>query len=443
VASFLAIGPEAGRSYREVRRSYFDRFPAFWATLPGEELEEYAVLGAFELAPEQVSELRTAATRLYQLLQRQVYMLQQADERALLDIGIPRLAVPYCQTIIPGMPGMMCGRFEFAWTEQGPKLLELNAETPTFVVELFQINSQFCADFGLSDPNQQARAQLARAVHTSILAGIAWLKPRRWKRASVVFSAYADSKEEYNTAEFYRRLPGLAQKFAYRTSFCRLEDLRVTDDCLVTADGRQIDVLYKMYPTEYLIEDSAPDGTPVGLALLDLVRRRRLAVLNPPSAFVLQSKALMALLWAAHLSRSDLFLPEEHDWLERYVPPTYFAACDSQGKPHFPGPYVVKPVYGREGVSIAIRRGSEILEKSPDDLYDDQLMIYQQYLPLPRATILTEAGATEVNLVHNCFVVAGEPSAIGIRGSRKLILDDNAYFIPVCYQQKLCSGRVQ
>lgn len=206
---------------------------------------------------------------------------------------------------------------------------------------------------------------------------------------------------------------------------------------LSTADGRRIDVLYKMYPTEYLIEDSAPDGTPVGLALLDLVRRRRLAVLNPPSAFVLQSKALMALLWAAHLARSDLFMPEEHDWLEHYLPPTYFAACDPQGNPHFPGPYVVKPVYGREGVSIAIRQSSEILEKSPDDLYDDQLMIYQQYVPLTRATILTEAGATEVNLVHNCFVVAGEPSAIGIRGSRKLILDDNAYFIPVCYQQKL------
>jgi glutathionylspermidine synthase len=425
------------RGYRELRRSYYDQFPAFWATLPGVEVEEYAVFGALEVAPEHVRELRTATARLYQLLQRQTAALQLADERALLDIGIPRCAIPYCQIVIPRMPAIMCGRFEFALTEQGPKLLELNAETPTFVVELFQMNSQICADFGWIDPNQHARAQLARAVHTSIQAGIAWLRPRLWRRASVVFTAYRDSKEEYHTVDFYRQLPGLAQRLAYHTSFCRLEDLRVTNDCLLTADGRQIDVIYKMYPTEYLIEDSAPDGTPIGLALLDLVRRRRLTVLNPPSAFVLQNKALMALLWAAHMAQSELFTPEEHAWLEQYLLPTYFAAHNPQGEPHFTGSYVVKPVYGREGASIVIRQSSEILEKSPDDLYDDQLMIYQQYISLPKTIILTEAGSTEVNLVHNCFAVAGEPSAIGVRGSRKLILDDNSYFIPVCYPQKL------
>lgn len=423
------------RSYRELRRSYYERFPAFWATLPEGELEEYAVFGALEITLEHARELRTAAARLYQLLQRQTSLLQQADERTLLNLGIPHCALPYCRVIMPRMPGMMCGRFEFVFTEQGPKLLELNAETPTFVVELFQMNSQICADFGLSDPNQYARVQLAGAVHASIQAGIAWLRPRRWRRASVVFSAYGDNKEEYGTVEFYRRLPGLAQRPAYHTSFCRLEDLRVTNDYLFTAEGRRIDVVYKMYPTEYLIEDTAPDGTPVGLALLDLVRRHRLAVLNPPSAFVLQNKALMALLWAAHLAQSELFTPEEHAWLEQYLLPTYFATHNSQGDPYFTGAYIVKPVYGREGVSITIHQSSEILEESPDDLYDDQLMIYQQYSPLPRVTILTEMGPTEVNLVHNCFVVAGEPSAIGVRGSRKLILDDNAYFIPVCYPQ--------
>jgi glutathionylspermidine synthase len=437
VANFLAVTPQMeSKSYREVRRSYYAQFPAFWATLPGAEQEEYAVFGALEITSEQVRELRTAAARLYQLLQRQASLLQRADKGALLDVGIPPCAVPYCQTIMPGMPAIMCGRFEFALTEQGPKLLELNAETPTFVVELFQMNSQFCTDFGLSDPNRQARMQLARAVQAAIQAGIAWLKPRPWRRASVVFSAYADNKEEYNTAEFYRQLANLTQCFTYRTAFCHLEDLRVTDDGLWTADDRPIDVLYKMYPTEYLIEDCAPDGTPVGLMLLDLVRKRRLAVLNPPSAFVLQSKALMALLWTAHLARSNLFTDEEHAWLERYLLPTYFTAHDLQAAPGFTGSYVAKPVYGREGVSITIHQGSEILEKSPDTLYDDQLMIYQQFVPLPKATILTEMGPTEVNLVHNCFVVAGESSAIGIRGASKLILDDNSYFIPVCYPQQ-------
>lgn len=69
----------------------------------------------------------------------------------------------------------------------------------------------------------------------------------------------------------------------------RLYELWVTRDCLLTTSGERVGVLYKLYPTEHLLEDEAPDGThpPVGLALMDLVRNSRLAVINSPIAFVL------------------------------------------------------------------------------------------------------------------------------------------------------------
>ncbi|MBV9711230.1 MAG: glutathionylspermidine synthase family protein, partial [Ktedonobacteraceae bacterium] len=162
----------------------------------------------------------------------------------------------------------------------------------------------------------------------------------------------------------------------------------------------------------------------------------RLAVINPPTAFVLQNKALMAVLWAMHLLQSKLFTPEEHRWIEQYVLPTYFAANDAQGQLLFAGQYVVKPVYGREGNSVTIRSSHEVIEQSEQNRYDNQVMIYQQYAPLPTTTIQTEDGLTEVNLVHNCFVVDGEPSAIGVRASRKLIFNDNSYFLPICHPQE-------
>lgn len=419
-----------GGPYRELRRAYYDRFPGFWGTLPGERIEEYAIYGALEMPEVHAEALRTASARLYQLLTKLTTMLQQTGDEAMLAIGVPPPALSYVRTAIPEMPPVMCGRFEFVMTAQGPRLLEFNAETPTFVVELFSINSQVCADFGLIDPNEGCQEQLKLAIRASIDAGLSWIGAG--EDASVLFSAYTDQPEEHGTTEFYRHLLESDGKLPYRTSFHGLDELRVTPDCLLTADGERVDVLYKLYPTEFLIEDRAPDGSAVGLALMDLVRERKLAVINPPSAFVLQNKALVAVLWAMHLLESDLFTAEEHGWIEQYVLPTYLDAYDEQGQAFFAGQYVVKPVYGREGASIAIRDGNELVEQSEDKFYDGQVMVYQQYAALPTVTIQTEDGLAEANLVHNCFVVGGLPSAVGVRACRKLIFDDTSYFVPIC-----------
>ncbi|MBV9713543.1 MAG: glutathionylspermidine synthase family protein, partial [Ktedonobacteraceae bacterium] len=118
-------------TYREWRRAYYNRFPAFWGTLPGEMIQEYAVYGALEVSYEHAAALRTASSRLYLLLTRLATQLQQADEQALIDIGIPLPALPYAHIVMPEMPAVMCGRLEFVMTVEGPKLLEFNAETPT------------------------------------------------------------------------------------------------------------------------------------------------------------------------------------------------------------------------------------------------------------------------------------------------------------------------
>ena len=437
-ADFPILPENVGKStdaatYQALRRAYYNRFPTFWGTLPGEGREEYALYGALAVSPEHVSVLRTASSRLYQLMVRLAVVLQQADDQSLLDIGIPLPALPYVHLVMPEMPAVMCGRFEFAWTAEGPKLLEFNAETPTFVVELFHMNGQVCKDFGLVDPNVDCQEQLIQAMHSTITASLSWIGMHQRDSISVVFSSYADRKEERGTVEFYRNLLTSIGDLPYKTSFRGLNELRVTPDCLFTADGERVDVLYKLYPTEHLIEDEAPDGMPVGLALLELVRKRQLAILNPPVAFVLQNKALMAILWAMHMVESELFTSEEHMWIEQYVLPSYLDAHDVQGQVVFAGAYVVKPVFGREGASITIRTGQQVVGQSEQHLYENQVKMYQQYVALPTTTVQTEEGLTDVHLIHNCFVVAGIPSAIGVRASQKLILDDNAYFLPICH----------
>lgn len=209
VAKTAQHGPEDTdfpRTYREWRRAYYDRFPAFWGTIPGESREEYAGYGALEVPREHVRAPRTASARLYQLLTRLALTLQQAEDQSLIDVGIPRPALPYCQIIMSAMPAVMCGRFEFVMTAEWPTLLEFNAETPTFVVEHFHMNDQVCADFGLVDPNIGRHEQLARAIHAAITAGLSWVEPNPGDAPSVVFTSSARRREARATTEYYRSL---------------------------------------------------------------------------------------------------------------------------------------------------------------------------------------------------------------------------------------------
>jgi glutathionylspermidine synthase len=197
---------------------------------------------------------------------------------------------------------------------------------------------------------------------------------------------------------------------------------------------RPIDVLYKLYPTEHLMLDHTQDRVPVGRMVMGLVEAGRLAVINPPVAFLLQTKGLLALTWALHEAGAELLSAEEHRWIEEYMLPTYLEPADAKGRAIFgETPYIAKPVYGREGGSIVIHDRGTLIEVSPNMAYADQRYIYQQHVRLPRTTLLTEKGVRAVNLVFNCFVVGGRASAIGLRAGPTLILDDNAYFVPICY----------
>ncbi|MBV9282612.1 MAG: glutathionylspermidine synthase family protein [Chloroflexi bacterium] len=418
--------------YRRRRRQYYARFPDFWATFPGgtEAEEEYAVYGAVEVRREDVAAIRLASDRLMRVMSKVVAWAQVSPDDLLRRMGIPAGALDYARLSIPGMPPTVIGRFEYAMTEGGPKLLELNAETPTLVVELFRMNGQVCRDFGLEDPNAGCADQLRDALQEAIAAG---LGPRRGSRRPrhVVFTSFGGHQEDRGTVTYLLGL--LPRTRFYTVSYCPLEELRVMADRLEDRDGRPIDVLYKLYPTEHLIEDQAPDHVPVGRMVMGLVAAGRLAVINPPVSFLLQCKGLVALLWGLHEAAADIFDRDEHDWIEAHVLPTYLDPADESGRPVFPGAYVAKPVYGREGDSISIRCGAALLEAHPSTTYADQTYVYQQCASLPRMSLLTEKGQRDLNVVFSCFVVGGHASAVGMRAGPARILDDNAYFVPLCY----------
>jgi glutathionylspermidine synthase len=169
----------------------------------------------------------------------------------------------------------------------------------------------------------------------------------------------------------------------------------------------------------FAADRDADDGTPLGPLLFDLVLRRELALLNPPSGFLLQSKAVQAVVWGLY-ERNEVFDEHEREAIARSFLPTY---CD----PPAEGPYVVKPALGREGASVEIVAASLRTGRGPAP---EAAPVYQRYVPMPRATVMTERGPRECCVLDTVFVVAGEATAVGRRLGGP-VTDGAAYFTAI------------
>ena len=51
----------------------------------------------------------------------------------------------------------------------------------------------------------------------------------------------------------------------------------------------------------------------IGLWLIELVAQNLLTMVNPPSAFLLQNKAVQAVIWGLHEEQNSFFSAEEHN----------------------------------------------------------------------------------------------------------------------------------
>ncbi|MEK4284723.1 glutathionylspermidine synthase family protein [Ureibacillus sp. FSL K6-0165] len=152
---------------------------------------------------------------------------------------------------------------------------------------------------------------------------------------------------------------------------------------LYTSSLEKIDVLYRpahpAHPIDFLIYDVATDGNRIGLHLLDLVKDHKLAIINPPVSYFLQSKVLMMLIWGCR--ESEMFTKEERHAIEKYMLPTYLTESEFLKNKM---PYVKKSVYSREGNTIEIYDGNgRALNASGYRHYEDNQYIYQKYINLP------------------------------------------------------------
>ena len=92
---------------------------------------------------------------------------------------------------------------------------------------------------------------------------------------------------------------------------------------------------------------------------------------------------------------------------------------------------LIKPAFGSEGDSITIVDAAHhAIRSSTCRSYRGECDVYQTYVELPQARMMTEQGERNVRLVTSCFLVSGRPTGIILRAGDE-ITDDEAWGVPV------------
>jgi len=413
--------------FNQKRKGFYGRISDYWADMYG---QEYSLYDIIEVTEFQKKNKQLFAYRCGQIFSKTADLLRsdQITNETLLEIGYPpetiefiRLTTMKNKTII--------GRFDSVEVDGVEKLLEFNSDTPTFIKELFNINSLICQEFGFKNPNLDEEQNLGSVLKGAIIGEC--LKINKEYLPNVVFTSHSDNVEDKNTLLYLKELSGVPSKYVPVNELTIIKGEGLYDN-----EGERIDLLYRQtFPIESLILDEDPNnGHKVGVMLLELVREDKLKIINPPSAFLLQNKAVMAIIWGLHEEKSPFFTEVEHNWIETHFLPTYLDCSKfTENRER----YVKKPVFGREGDTVEIYSASgEVVLEDQNKSYSEYVSVYQKCVDLPKVKFQTEEGEREGHIMTGTFLLSGIPSAFGFRVGKQ-ITDNLSYFLPCGIREDL------
>ena len=204
------------------------------------------------------------------------------------------------------------GRFDLAYDgATPPKLLEYNADTPTGLLEAAVVQWNWLKDvFPKSDQ--------FNSIHERLIE--AWKRYKTVMRGNMMYFSSMDNLEDFMTVSY---LQDTAVQAGLDARYIQCDDIgwHPARGVFTDLDENEIRQIFKLYPWEWIIRDQfAPIITTSGTKWVEAAWK-----------MILSNKAILAVLW-------ELF-PDHPNLL-----PTSFEPIE--------GPFVRKPVLGREGSNI-------------------------------------------------------------------------------------------
>lgn len=407
---------------------YDDRYPA---------LSTQAFPRAF------YEEIRQVSRGLFGIFCKATQVFQAGPDGFAGQMDMPQELIPYLHKAnILGLPTWL-SRFDYVLDRDGHlKMVELNADTPCFLIESYYANGVAAGFVGKSDPNEGLRDDLRAylgGIHDVVMTMAS--KGRIESAGSIleqpfVFACFDDYIEDAATTRFLMEEMKAARPHM-DARFLSLYDMAIDPGGIPLDDGAYAAGLYRLHPMELLIDETTPDGEPLGHYFLNLYQEGKFALFNPPEAIIMQNKSFMALVYALYLT-DRFFTPQERKLIEDYLVPSYF---ENDFSALADGSYIQKEIWGREGrhVKVMEKRNGEAqlhLEKEVDN-YDDIVcrdsnrLMYQDFIQQKVFRHRVDSGTKNGYLTLSCCMLGGKPSAVGCRFSPEKIAGTEAYFVPL------------
>lgn len=408
-----------GTFYAPYKDTFFADFPDL----------EYALYDALVIPKEKIEEIRFASQMLWGIFERVAKQLPNLPREQLLVLGIREEMLPYISLDYLQQMAVLA-RFDFICTEDGRiKCIELNGDTPFLVQETFEMNEKLCGEFGVENPNDTQ--QFIKAMSQALFHAVHYINKTGTPKVVITGKEAEDDFEEYCQVKYIQSV------LPFEVEYVPIKELIIFTEGemrgLYTPALEKIDVLYRpAHPIEFLLDDVAEDEDRIGLHLLDLVKERELAIINAPSAYLMQTKILLWLIWDR---RNDdmLFTKREQAVIKRYMLPTFLT---EQPFKQAERPFVKKPVFSREGNTVEIfRPDGSVAAASPNRHYTDNLYLYQEFVQMPEIDIQLKEGLFKKKWLVGSFIAGGKACGLACRVGNE-ITEWDSHWLAIGYEKE-------
>lgn len=378
---------------------------------------EFDYLEPIALNKRELQRIRATSEAIFRVYRRVAELLKSAPREAYAQLGIPERLMDLVHLQSRCRFETVIGRLDLVHTRKSTRLLEFNADDPGLLLATFPLNAIVCRAYAKQDPNTAGPGVLSKAIRAVVCD-----RKKPSKRPTRVIFAYSETHPQDQVLARYLMS---VSNLSHVIGGCHTtQKLTISSDCLRDARGSRIDTIWRLSPLDaFLSEIGRKEQHEECRLVHDLILQEKIRILNPPFAFLLESKAVQALIWNL-CEQNSYFTKAEQNLIRKVFLPTFMDSIN--------GKHVVKPAYGRLGDSIRVvdQDGSTIMTNGTVS-YANQINVYQAYFPLPKRRFLTEKGWKDLNYVVSCFLIGGLAIGIIVRAGEG-ITDSSWWIVPVC-----------
>ncbi|HLN08246.1 MAG TPA: glutathionylspermidine synthase family protein, partial [Xanthobacteraceae bacterium] len=345
-------------------------------TIDGESYWDETAYWGFTLT--EIEEDLEAPTRELDCMCGELVARAIGDEAMMRRLAIPVRYWNWIAASWTGSQPSLYGRFDLGYCGDGPaKLLEYNADTPTGLFEsaVFQ---WLWLEQAIEQQIVPADADQYNSLHERLIEGWATVGQGR----HVHLAGMIDNAEDNGTVRYMEEC---ARQAGLGTTMLAMSDIgRRSDGSFVDLDDRPIDLMFKLYPWEWMLREAFGDRLPGSATQF----------VEPPWKAILSTKGILPLLWEMFPGHPNLL-------------PAYFEsdpAAASLGTS-----YVRKPLYSREGANVEIVVGGSAIDADGGP-YGAEGFVRQAVGTIPHP------GGNYA--VVGSWVAAGRPCGLSLREDR-------------------------